>query len=73
MYAIRSYYVTRVDVTDAQSEVVFSFYYTTEVNKVSEGGDGSTAIHAFMEYSTTDPFAGTQRIFQCQGGCSFFV
>ena len=39
--------VFKVDVTNAADEVVFSFYYTTTTNAVSDGGDGSVEFHAF--------------------------
>ncbi|HEX5843313.1 MAG TPA: type I secretion C-terminal target domain-containing protein, partial [Pseudomonas sp.] len=43
----------KVDVTNGANEVLFSFYYTTTTNAVSDGGDGSVEFHAFS--SLTDP------------------
>ena len=46
--------IAKVDVTaDGSNEVLFSFYYTTTTNAVSDGGDGSVEFHAFS--SLADP------------------
>jgi hypothetical protein len=47
--------VTQVDVKNGTT-VLFSFYYTTTTDAVSDGGDGSIKFEAFGDAGTANPF-----------------